>query len=110
MVDDRDIEALIAGETQHVPKIFAMEHIQVTCGTGVTPVATVRLRGPDGQVFTDAAHGTGPIDAIYQAINKVVRRPNELIEFAINAITEGIDAVWHGPSTSPSNGAQSGGV
>lgn len=92
-VDDRDIEALIAGETQHVPDIYAIEHVQVTCGTGLTPVATVRLRGPDGQVFTDAAHGTGPVDAAYQAINKVVKRPTELIEFAITAITEGIDAV-----------------
>jgi 2-isopropylmalate synthase len=44
-------------------------------------------------VVTDAAHGTGPIDAIYQAINRVINRPNELIEFAIKAITEGIDAV-----------------
>jgi 2-isopropylmalate synthase len=93
MVDDRDIEALIAGETQHVPEIFALEHIQVTCGTGVTPVATVRLRGPDGQVFTEAAFGTGPVDAVYQAMNKIIKRPAELTEFAINAITEGIDAV-----------------
>ncbi|HEU5086792.1 MAG TPA: 2-isopropylmalate synthase, partial [Roseiflexaceae bacterium] len=42
VVDDRDIEALIQGETQHVPKIYILEHVQVTCGTGVTPVATVR--------------------------------------------------------------------
>jgi 2-isopropylmalate synthase len=92
-VDDRDIEALIAGGTQHTPEIYKLEHVQVTCGTGVTPVATVRLRGPGGQLITDSAHGTGPVDAVYKAINRVVQRPNELIEFAINAITEGLDAV-----------------
>ncbi|MFL5804599.1 MAG: 2-isopropylmalate synthase [Roseiflexaceae bacterium] len=92
-VDDRDIEALISSETQHTPEIFKLEHVQVTCGTNVTPVATVRLRNSEGQELTDSAHGTGPVDAIYKAINRIVQRPNELIEFAINAITEGLDAV-----------------
>ena len=45
------------------------------------------------QIITDAAHGTGPVDAVYKAINRIVRVPNELIEFSVNAVTEGIDAV-----------------
>ena len=92
-VDDRDIEALVTSESQHTPEVYKLEHVQVTSGTGVTPVATVTLRGPDGATHTDSAHGTGPVDAIYKAINRVVQRPNELTEFAINAITEGLDAV-----------------
>ncbi|MEM8530145.1 MAG: 2-isopropylmalate synthase [Chloroflexota bacterium] len=92
-VDDRDIEALIAGGTQLTPEIFKMEHVQVNCGTNLTPTATVRLRGPDEQVHIDSSHGTGPVDAIYKAINTIVGRPNELTEFSINAVTEGIDAV-----------------
>lgn len=92
-VDDRDIEALVTSESQHTPEVYKLEHVQVTSGTGVTPVATVTLRGPDGVMHTDSAHGTGPVDAIYKAINRVVQRPNELTEFAINAITEGLDAV-----------------
>ncbi len=92
-VDDRDIEALITDEAQRAPDIYRLEHVQVTCGTDVIPVATVRLRGPDDQVMTDSAHGTGPVDATYKAINRLVHCPNELIEFSINAVTEGIDAV-----------------
>ncbi len=93
VVDDRDIEALIAGETQHTPEIYKLEHVQYTSGSGVTPVATVRLIGPDDKMYIDSAHANGPVDAIYRAINKVVQRPNELIEFSIKAITEGLDAV-----------------
>ncbi|MBU6333338.1 MAG: 2-isopropylmalate synthase [Chloroflexi bacterium] len=93
VIDDRDLEALIAGEAQHTPEIFRLEHVQVTCGTGVTPVATVRIADPDGQVHTTAAHGTGPVDAIYKAIDSVVGRSVELLEFSIKAVTEGIDAV-----------------
>jgi 2-isopropylmalate synthase len=93
VVDDRDIEALIAGETQRVPDIYKLEHVQVTTGTGLVSVATVKLRCPDGEVRVDSDHGTGPVDAVYKGINRLVQRPNELIEFSINAVTEGLDAV-----------------
>jgi 2-isopropylmalate synthase len=92
-VDDRDIEALISSESQHTPTIFKLDHVQVSCGTNVLPTATVRLLDANGDTITDSAHGTGPVDAIYKAINRIVQRPNELIDFTINAITEGLDAV-----------------
>ncbi len=37
--------------------------------------------------------GTGPVDAVYQAINRIIRVPNVLTEFAVKAVTEGIDAM-----------------
>jgi len=40
-----------------------------------------------------SAHGTGPVDAIYKAVNRIVNVDNELIEFGIQAVTEGIDAL-----------------
>ena len=93
LLDERDIEALVNDQAQRPSAIFTLEQLQVSCGTHAIPTATVRLRGPDGSVTTDSAQGTGPVDAVYQAINRVVGRPNELIEFSINAITEGVDAV-----------------
>jgi 2-isopropylmalate synthase len=57
------------------------------------PTASVRLKGPDGKVHTEAAIGTGPVDATYKAINEIVNTPNTLLEFSIHAITEGIDAL-----------------
>jgi 2-isopropylmalate synthase len=33
------------------------------------------------------------VDAVYKAINRVIGEPNELIEFSVQAVTEGIDAV-----------------
>ena len=93
IVDDRDLEVLATGGSLHTPELYRLDHVQVTCGTGVTPVATVRITDPDGNTHTTAAHGTGPVDAIYKAIDKIVGRPNDLIEFSIKAVTEGIDAV-----------------
>jgi 2-isopropylmalate synthase len=41
----------------------------------------------------DAAIGTGPVDAVYKAINRVVQLPNQLIEFSVQSVTAGIDAL-----------------
>ncbi|MFN5933072.1 MAG: 2-isopropylmalate synthase [Roseiflexaceae bacterium] len=92
-IDERDIEALIAGEHQRAEEVYSLTHVQVITGTSMTPVATVRMLDQQGSVFLEAAHGTGPVDAIYKAIDKIVNRPVELLEFTINSVTEGIDAV-----------------
>jgi 2-isopropylmalate synthase len=93
-VDTRDLEAIVADEVQmFFEEAYHLEHVQVACGDHSIPTATVSIRGPDGQVHCDADHGTGPVDAVYRAINRVIGEPNELIEFSIQAVTEGIDAV-----------------
>ncbi len=65
----------------------------VACGTMGLPTATVRLKGPDGKLTIQAAVGTGPVDACYKAIDAIVQSPATLLEFAVHAITEGIDAL-----------------
>ena len=93
-VDTRDLEAIVADEVQmFFEETYHLEQIQVSCGDRSIPTATVRIRTPDGSVVIDADHGTGPVDAVYRAINRVIGEPNELIEFSIQAVTEGIDAV-----------------
>jgi 2-isopropylmalate synthase len=93
-VDTRDLEAMVADEVQlFFEETYHLEHVQVSCGDHSIPTATVRIRGADGQLFCDAAHGTGPVDAVYRAITRVIGEPNELIEFSVQAVTEGIDAV-----------------
>jgi 2-isopropylmalate synthase len=93
-VDTRDLEAIVADEAQmFFEETYHLEHIQVSCGDHSIPTATVRIRGPNGRVFCDADHGAGPVDAVYRAINRVIGEPNELIEFSIQAVTEGINAV-----------------
>ena len=67
--------------------------MQVSCGSNSQPTATVTLRTPAGEELTDAAIGTGPVDAVYKAINRVVNVPNQLIEFSVQSVTAGIDAI-----------------
>ena len=93
VVTDADIEALIADEIYQPPEIWKLNQIQVSCGDQSIPTASVSLTGPDGVEYRDAALGTGPVDAVYQAISRIIGRSGRLIEFAINAVTEGLDAV-----------------
>jgi 2-isopropylmalate synthase len=93
VVADADIEAIIADEIYQPPETWRLNHIQVSCGDHSMPTATVSLTGPDDQVYQDAALGTGPVDAVYQAINRIVGVPNTLTEFSVKSVTEGIDAV-----------------
>ncbi|MFM7267545.1 MAG: alpha-isopropylmalate synthase regulatory domain-containing protein, partial [Cyanobium sp.] len=36
---------------------------------------------------------TGPVDAVCQALNHLAGVPNELVEFSVKSVTEGIDAM-----------------
>jgi len=92
-VSDKDIESLIAEEQRTVSETYHLDRIQVSCGDRGIPTASVRLIAPDGRVLADAALGTGPVDAVYEAINRLIGVPNELTEFSVKSVTEGIDAI-----------------
>ncbi len=92
-ITDADLEALAADEVARGPERYALDAVQVTCGTSGLPTASVRLRAPDGKLVTSAAIGTGPVHAVFTAIDQLVDAPAELIEYSINAVTEGIDAL-----------------
>ncbi|HWO94407.1 MAG TPA: 2-isopropylmalate synthase [Dehalococcoidia bacterium] len=91
-IDDRDLEALVADKLRTTQEVYRLDLVQVTAGDHTTPTATVRLVAPDGRVLSDAALGTGPVDAVYRAINRIVQIDNRLTEFSVKSVTEGIDA------------------
>ena len=92
-ITDWDLEAIANNEVHQAPELFRLELVQVSCGDKSRPTATVTVRNPAGEELTDAAIGTGPVDAVYRAINRVVNIPNELIEFSVQSVTAGIDAI-----------------
>lgn len=92
-VSDADLEALVGDEIYQPEETWELLKIQVQCGTTVVPTAVVSLRNNQtGEIVTDAGFGTGPVDAIYKGINRVVGVSNNLVEFLVQAITEGMDA------------------
>ncbi len=92
-ITDRDIETLVAQEMRTISEIYHLDHVEVSCGDHSIPTATVRLVAPDGEVLADAALGTGPVDAVCKAIDRIIEAPNRLTEFTVKSVTEGIDAI-----------------
>ncbi|MCS7295628.1 MAG: alpha-isopropylmalate synthase regulatory domain-containing protein, partial [Chloroflexota bacterium] len=92
-IDDRDLEAIVneqlAGEDSGGWKL---DLVQVSAGDHTTPTATLRLIDPEGNVRVDAATGTGPVDAVYRAMNRITGLQPKLTEFSVKSVTEGIDA------------------
>jgi 2-isopropylmalate synthase len=47
----------------------------------------------DGQPRQEAATGDGPVDAVYKAIDRIAGIPNKLLEYSVQSVTAGIDAL-----------------
>ena len=92
-VDDRDLEAIVNENMRSMEDAaWRLEMVQVAAGDHSTPTATLRLVDPQGNIHTDAATGTGPVDAVYRAMNRITGLTPTLSEFSVNSVTEGIDA------------------
>jgi 2-isopropylmalate synthase len=93
-ISDRDLAAIVSEQVQQSTEVaFLLRRVQVSCGTGLLPTATVTLESAGGEERSAACIGTGPVDAVCQALNQLAGVPNELVEFSVKSVTEGIDAM-----------------
>ena len=92
-ITDRDLEAIVSEQVQQPEARYQLKLVQVSCGSSTNPTATVTLADEDGKEKTMASIGTGPVDAVCQALNGLAGVPNELVEFSVKSVTKGIDAI-----------------
>ena len=92
-VTEVDLEALVGDELYQPVEAWELVEVQVHSGTALTPTAVVKLKdNSTGAIKIGASIGTGPVDAVYKAINEIVQQPNNLVEYLVQAITDGMDA------------------
>ncbi len=92
-ITDADLEALVINATESLSVAYVLDSLQVSAGHHGLATATVRLRRPDGALATHASVGTGPVDAIYKAIDTLLPTNRSLMEYTVHSVTEGIDAL-----------------
>ncbi len=92
VVSDADIAALVSDVESRGEEYFKLDRFNIQSGNVITPTGTVRLKKADGEECVEVAIGDGPIDAAFQAIDKIVKLDVELVHFALSAITGGEDA------------------
>ncbi|XP_051149729.1 2-isopropylmalate synthase A-like isoform X2 [Andrographis paniculata] len=93
IITDDDLIALVADEVFQPLVVWKLEDVQVTCGTLGLSTATVKLTDANGNEHIACSVGTGPVDAAYKAVDLIVKVPVTLLEYSMNAVTEGIDAI-----------------
>ncbi|TCL55152.1 2-isopropylmalate synthase [Hydrogenispora ethanolica] len=91
-VTDSDLEALVRNQVAMMKDRFELDYLHVSTGNSTIPTATVRLKA-DGALVEEAACGDGPIDAIYNAIDRITGIKVKLDEYSIKAVTSGQDAL-----------------
>ena len=92
-VFDEDLEALVSDSERSAEEVYHLEQVHVTCGDPGIPTATVELVTAEGEHVIDASHGDGPVDAVCNAINRVVGVQVEMMEFTVQSVTKGLDAL-----------------
>ncbi len=89
---DEDLETLVMGEIMDIPAPFKLLSVNVACGTGMVPTATVEIE-IEGRVIKQTGHGDGPVDAAYKTIAALAGARNHLVNFQVRALTPETEAM-----------------
>lgn len=90
---DDDLRMIIEGMAAVGPGLFRLVKFQTTSGTTTIPTATVVLQRDDEEPFQDAQTGDGPVDAIYNTIDRMTGVKGRLVDYQIRSVTSGKDAL-----------------
>ena len=92
-VYDEDLESMVEEQSRAVTALYTLDALQIQCGSPLVPTAVATITDENGEQHIVSSFGTGPVDAAYKAIDKVVSAHGDLEEYAVKAITRGIDAI-----------------
>ena len=91
-VFDEDIVALVDDEVLRGHDRIQVEEVEVYCGSTGPQRAILTLR-IDGEEVTAATKGNGPVDALFNAVKKLVPHEEATLElYEVSAVTAGADA------------------
>jgi 2-isopropylmalate synthase len=91
IVYDEDIVALVDDEVMRDHQRIKFVSLELWAGSKTQPRALLEL-DVDGTLHTADTRGDGPVDATFNAIQKIFPHTAELRLFSVGAITEGTDA------------------
>lgn len=88
-----DIEALVLNRRKAgFPTACQLISHVINAGDGLPNTSCVKIKRND-QVMQEVAIGSGPLDASFKAINRMLGMNVKLDSFSLNAVTDGEDAI-----------------
>ncbi len=91
-VYDDDLVVLVDDSILETQEVWHLDYIHVTSGSSTIPTATIRLKRGE-EIMQDSAPGNGAVDAAMKAIDRILNQRGHLMEFSIEAVTQGKDAL-----------------
>ncbi|MBO7403435.1 MAG: 2-isopropylmalate synthase [Clostridia bacterium] len=103
VLTDDDVRAIVGEYLDSLEGKYYLDTFQIQSGNHIRAMALVSLSAKDPDdptkdpaVVTEAAPGEGPIDAAFNAVNRIAGADGgrvELVSYGITAVTEGTDAL-----------------
>jgi len=91
-VYDEDLYAIVEDEIFEMQEGYALDFIEYASATDKEPSCKIRLK-KNGDVREGEATGDGPVDAAYLAIEQALGIKSKVVEYHIEAVTSGKDAL-----------------
>ncbi len=92
-INDNDIEAIITNKLTQNGGFYKLDRFDVLASNVSKANCVIHLEN-NGRSLEDVALGDGPIDAAYNAIDKLIEAPpHSLEDYSIRSISEGKDAL-----------------
>jgi 2-isopropylmalate synthase len=91
-VYDDDLYVIVSEQLGKETETYGLEYFNIQSGNMAVPTATVRIREAAEQ-HEEAATGDGPVDAIFNAIDRALGVDVKLLEYVVQAVTPGRQAI-----------------
>jgi 2-isopropylmalate synthase len=91
-VYDDDLYVIVADHLGRETETFSLDYFNIQSGNIAVPTATVRVKS-GSERFEEAATGDGPVDAIFNAIDRALGLSTKLLEYVVQAVTPGRQAI-----------------
>jgi 2-isopropylmalate synthase len=91
-VYDDDLRILMGDEILKEKDRFTLEYLQVFVGTRSIPTATVQIKF-NGDIAEESATGDGPVDAVFNAIDRALKSHFNIESYQVRSVTSGREAM-----------------
>lgn len=91
-IGEKDLRSIVEIELSKVPETYAFVSLQVMSGDKALPLACVTLKKGDEEL-RDASIGNGPVNAIFNCIDRISGHSAMLADYKVEALTTGKDAL-----------------
>jgi 2-isopropylmalate synthase len=91
-VFDDDLRILMGDAVKIKNQYYQLEHLQITSGSSSIPSAVVKIK-VGKEVIQESSTGDGPIDAVFNAIERALGIKSELESYNVRSVTSGRQAL-----------------